>query len=131
MSGRNASFWWASGIFRVIGSGTLAVLLVTGANAVAGPHDPTTHVQVATATAPSVTIEEFKFMPATVTVPVGTTVTWVNRDEESHTVTSATGAFGSAGLSHAETFARTFTRPGTYQYFCALHPHMKATVVVK
>jgi plastocyanin len=79
----------------------------------------------------AVGIKEFAFAPAALTVPVGTTVTWTNHDEEPHTVTSATGAFRSAGLSNEETFAQTFTRPGTYQYFCALHPHMNATVIVK
>jgi plastocyanin len=80
---------------------------------------------------PAVDIKDFTYTPTMLTVPVGATVTWTNHDEESHTVTSATSAFTSRGLSHEETFARTFGRPGTYTYFCALHPHMKATVVVK
>lgn len=78
-----------------------------------------------------VDIEEFRFTPATLTVPVGTAVTWTNHDEEVHTVTSATGRFRSTGLGREETFARNFMRPGRYEYFCALHPHMKATVIVK
>jgi plastocyanin len=82
-------------------------------------------------TPPMVGIKEFKYTPPTLTVRSGTTVTWVNHDEETHTVTSATGAFGSAGLVNEDTFAQTFTKPGTYQYFCALHPHMRATVAVK
>ena|SRR2546425_12610251 len=81
--------------------------------------------------AANVGIKAFKYAPPMLTVPVGTTVTWTNHDEDPHTVTSATGAFTSAGLSNEETFAQTFTRPGTYQYFCALHPHMRATVVVE
>ena len=76
-------------------------------------------------------IKEFKYAPSMLTVPVGTTVTWVNRDEEPHTVTSATGAFSSAGLVNDDTFVQTFTKPGTYQYFCAIHPYMKGTLVVK
>ena len=87
--------------------------------------------QAPAATPPTIGIKEFKYGPSILTVPVGTTVTWVNHDEEPHTVTSATGAFGSPGLVNADTFAQRFTTPGTYQYFCALHPHMKATVVVK
>jgi len=79
----------------------------------------------------AVGIEEFKFTPPVLAVPVGTTVTWINHDEEPHTITSATGAFGSTGLSHEDTFAQTFTRPGRFEYFCALHPRMKAIVVVK
>ena len=78
-----------------------------------------------------VSIGEFKFSPPTLSVPVGTTVMWTNRDEVPHTITAATGAFASGGLSQGETFAQLFARPGTYEYFCSLHPHMRATVVVK
>jgi plastocyanin len=78
-----------------------------------------------------VEIQDFRYGPTEVTVPVGTRVTWTNHDEEPHTITSATGAFGSTGLGHDETFTQTFTRPGRYAYFCALHPQMKATVVVR
>ena len=83
------------------------------------------------ASSAAVGIKEFTFTPPALTVPVGTTVTWINHDEEPHTITSANGSFGSTGLSHEETFAQTFTRPGRYEYYCALHPHMKATVIVK
>ena len=79
----------------------------------------------------SVAVQEFKFAPPVLTVRAGTTVTWTNHDEETHTVTSATGAFASAGLGHEEGFSQTFTRPGRYEYFCALHPHMKAAVIVQ
>ncbi len=86
---------------------------------------------VAAASSAAVGIKEFKFTPPALAVPVGTTVTWINHDEEPHTITSANGTFGSTGLSHEDTFAQTFTRPGRYEYFCALHPHMKAIVIVK
>jgi len=76
-------------------------------------------------------IHQFKFLPTTVTVAPGTTVTWVNHDEETHTVMSSTGSFASAALEHEQTFNHTFAAPGTYTYFCALHPLMRATVVVK
>jgi plastocyanin len=79
----------------------------------------------------AVGIKEFKFAPTALEIRTGTTVTWTNRDEETHTITSTTGAFASAGLGNDETFAQTFTRPGTYEYFCALHPKMRATVIVK
>lgn len=87
------------------------------------------HVGAVGATA--VEIKEFAYTPPTLAVPVGTTVRWINHDEEPHTITSVSGAFGSAGLSHDDTFAQTFTRPGRYEYFCALHPRMKAVVIVK
>ena len=76
-------------------------------------------------------IKDFKFAPSLLTVAAGATVTWTNHDEEPHTITSASGTFTSAGLSNEETFTQRFTRPGTYAYFCALHPYMKATVVVR
>jgi plastocyanin len=98
--------------------GLTVVIGLLGAHAHAGA--PTT-----------VGIEEFKFTPAVVTVRVGATVRWVNHDEEPHTVTSTRGAFASTGLVNGDTFAQSFTRPGRYQYFCALHPIMRATVVVK
>ena len=78
-----------------------------------------------------VDIKDFKYGPPRLTVPVGAQVVWTNHDEEPHTITSATGAFGSTGLSHEETFTQTFSKAGTYAYFCALHPQMKATVVVR
>jgi plastocyanin len=96
----------------------LAALLILGADA--------------RAQAPaSAEIEDSQYRPPTLTVPVGTTVKWTNRDEETHTVTSDTGAFGSAGLDLGEEFAYTFTAPGTYAYSCDLHPFMHGTVVVK
>ena len=83
------------------------------------------------ATPPTIGIKEFKYGPPILTVPAGTTVRWVNHDEEPHTVTSGTGAFSSAGLVHDDAFVHTFTKPGTYQYSCAIHPYMKGTLVVK
>jgi plastocyanin len=82
-------------------------------------------------TPPTIEIKGFKYGPPILSVPVGTTLTWINHDEEPHTVTSATGAFSSAGLVNDDTFVQTFTKPGTYQYFCKIHPYMKGTVVVK
>jgi plastocyanin len=79
----------------------------------------------------AVDIKEFAYTPPTLTVPAGTTVKWINHDEEPHTITSTSGTFTSAGLSHDDVFAQTFPRPGRYEYFCALHPRMKAVVIVK
>jgi len=86
---------------------------------------------VADAATPRVQIKGFKFVPTLLTVPVGTTVTWTNGDEEAHTVTATDRAYTSTGLEAKETYTHRFTTPGTYTYFCALHPHMTATVVVK
>jgi len=80
---------------------------------------------------PVIGIEHFAFGERTLTVPIGTTVTWVNHDEEPHTVTSAERLFASPGLDAGESFSYRFSAPGTYVYFCALHPHMTARVVVR
>jgi len=80
---------------------------------------------------PRVQIKEFKFVPTQLSVPVGTTVTWTNGDDEAHTVTAVDRAYTSTAMEHAESFAHRFNAPGTYTYFCALHPHMTATVVVR
>jgi amicyanin len=75
-------------------------------------------------------IDNFKFEPDTITVPVGTTVTWENKDDIPHTVVSTDGAFRSAALDTEDTFSFTFNKAGTFEYFCSLHPYMKAKVVV-
>lgn len=76
-------------------------------------------------------IAKFKFKPATLEVPVGASVTWTNRDEEPHTVTSPDGKFkGSAAMDTGDTFKMVFTKPGTYTYFCTVHPFMTGTIVV-
>ena len=85
----------------------------------------------AAATAPQVTLEQAMFGPATLTIRVGAAVTWVNNDGDLHTVTSTQGLFASPGLDSGDTFAYRFTAPGTYPYFCALHPHMKGTIIVQ
>ena len=79
----------------------------------------------------AVVIEDFTFRPAVLTVSAGTTVTWTNREAELHTVASTTKLFASSGLDSGDTFSFQFTTPGTYEYYCALHPHMTGTIIVK
>ena len=76
-------------------------------------------------------IDNFTFAPARLTVKAGTTVTWRNEDDIPHTVTSAARLFKSKALDTDDSFSFTFTEPGTYQYFCSLHPRMTATIVVE
>ena len=76
-------------------------------------------------------IDNFTFTPARLIVKAGTTVTWRNEDDIPHTVTSSTGLFKSKTLDTDESFSFTFTEPGTYEYFCSLHPRMTATIVVE
>ncbi len=58
-------------------------------------------------------------------------MTWINQDDDTHTVTEANRLFSSQGLDPGQAFSHTFTAPGTYSYYCAIHPHMTATVIVK
>ncbi len=76
-------------------------------------------------------IDNFSFGPTTLTVPVGTTVTWTNRDDIPHTVVSTDGVFKSKVLDTDEKFSFTFSKAGTYPYFCSIHPKMTAKVIVQ
>ena len=87
--------------------------------------------QQAPPVAVEVKIDNFSFGPAILTVPAGTTVTWTNRDDIPHTVVSTDGAFKSKVLDTDEKFSFTFGKPGTYPYFCSIHPKMTGKVVVQ
>ncbi|HZB92681.1 MAG TPA: cupredoxin family copper-binding protein [Stellaceae bacterium] len=80
-----------------------------------------------------VIIDDFAFAPKTLTVAAGTEVVWVNRDDEPHTVVDGSDAkrFKSAALDTGDKFAFVFKTPGTYLYYCTIHPHMTGTIVVK
>ncbi|MGH8713102.1 MAG: cupredoxin domain-containing protein [Casimicrobiaceae bacterium] len=85
---------------------------------------------LARADGPSVKIDNFTFGPASLTVAVGTTVTWINEDDIPHAIAASDKSFKSKALDTDDTYAFTFTKPGSYEYFCSLHPQMKATIVV-
>jgi len=78
-----------------------------------------------------VKIDNFAFAPQRIVVQAGTTVTWTNADDAPHTVVSTTKLFKSSALDTADKFSFTFATPGTYEYFCSLHPHVTGTVVVE
>ena len=79
----------------------------------------------------SVTIKDFEFTPATVTIAVGGTVTWTNNGPSTHTATADDGSFDSGNLSQGKTFSHTFQAAGTFTYHCSIHPFMTATVIVQ
>jgi plastocyanin len=79
----------------------------------------------------AVKIDNFVFGPQTITVPVGATVTWTNSDDIPHTAVSTDGVFKSKVMDTDEKFSYTFTKAGTYSYYCSIHPKMTGTVVVK
>lgn len=79
----------------------------------------------------AVKIDNFVFEPQTLTVPVGATVTWTNSDDIPHTAVSTDGVFKSKVLDTDEKFSYTFTKAGTYPYYCTIHPKMTGKVVVQ
>lgn len=78
-----------------------------------------------------VKIDNFTFSPQVLTVTPGTTVTWDNEDDTPHTVVANDKSFRSKAMDTDERYSMTFSKPGTYDYFCSLHPHMTAKIVVK
>jgi plastocyanin len=77
-------------------------------------------------------IRNFTFAPKSLTVQTGTRVVWTNRDEEPHVITSAGSLFASSkGLDTSDSYAVTFSKPGTYAYYCSIHPMMVGTIIVQ
>ena len=79
----------------------------------------------------TVKIDNFVFGPQTITVSIGTTVTWTNSDDIPHTSVSTEGVFKSKVLDTDEKFSYTFTKAGTYPYYCTIHPKMTGKDVVQ
>ncbi len=122
----------------------LALLALTACSPAASTPSPTTSMPgmsmpttsqstsdqpVATNT---VSIKNFAFVPISITVKVGTTVTWTNADQDPHTVTSdgKSGPLNSKPMNQGDTFQYTFSQAGTFSYLCTIHPFMTATVTV-
>jgi plastocyanin len=97
----------------------------------AGTRNFVANAQQAPATNAEVKIDNFSFSPATLTVAPGTTITWTNRDDIPHTVVSDDKFFKSKVLDTDEKFSYTFSKSGTYPYFCSIPPKMTGKVVVQ
>lgn len=80
--------------------------------------------------AAGVTIQNFSFVPASVTVPAGATITWTNQDAAPHTATSVDNSFDTGTLKQGQSATLTFSKPGTFNYICSIHPFMKGTITV-
>jgi plastocyanin len=76
-------------------------------------------------------VKDFMFMPNTLSVKAGSTVTWANMDDEPHAVVSNTGLFRSGAMDTNESFSFKFDTPGTYHFTCSIHPRMVGTIVVQ
>jgi len=100
----------------------VCVVVLSDQSARAGTQDNATN---------QVKIDNFSFTPAILTVSPGTTVTWTNSDDVPHTVVSDDKLFKSKVLDTDERFSYTFTKPGTFPYFCSVHPKMTGQIVVR
>ena len=102
----------------------------TAAPAIARASPPATAAPAVTS-GPQIEIGNFTFTPNLLTVAVGTTITWVNRDDVPHTVTAQDHSFTSSGLDTDDRFTHQFTVAGTYAYYCTIHTKMTATIIVR
>jgi plastocyanin len=115
------------GIFGFVGTVMIAFTLAQGArpNSAMSPEDKP-------ASSATVKIDNFSFGSAAITIPAGTTVKWTNNDDVPHVVTSDDNKlFKSKALDTDDRFSFTFTKPGTYNYYFAIHPKMTAKIVVQ
>lgn len=92
---------------------------------------PTSQAMQAATGQTAVTIQNFAFSPATLTVKVGDKVTWTNKDSAPHSATADDGSFDTGVLQNGQSGNVTFNKAGTYTYHCSIHPMMKATIVVQ
>lgn len=102
-----------------------------GTSALCSPAVAQSSNATATANAIKIDVRNFMFGPQTLTVTAGSTVVWTNLDQEPHTIASDQGLFRSGAIDTNETFSFKFDHPGTYRYFCTIHPQMLGTIVVQ
>lgn len=112
---------------------SLVALLAAGCGKSA-PSIPATNPPAATnqnqSTTANVTINNFAFSPANLTVKQGTTVTWTNNDSVAHTIIGDSGGPSSGTLGNGSSYSFTYSQPGTYPYHCGIHPNMTGTITV-
>ena len=118
-------------VTRRVLAAAAGVLLALGAAGAFAQQQPAPQQQVAATNEAEISIQSFQFVPAILTVKAGTAVTWVNHDEEPHNVVSPNRVFRSKAIDGGEKFTTVFDKPGTYDYLCAVHPHMRGKIIVE
>lgn len=106
----------------------LSALILTGCG---GSTTSPTPTQTPVSGQASVNMSGLAFIPQTLRVTAGTTVTWTNNDSSTHTVTSNTGLFESGNMAKGATFSQTFNQKGTFDYYCKIHPSMIGKIIVE
>jgi plastocyanin len=110
----------------------LAAIMILSAVLLAGSSGcSAAKITTTTVSGNSVNIANFTFVPGTLTVNAGTTVTWTNSDSTDHHVVSDTGVFDSGVMSANSTYSFTFSNTGNFPYHCSIHTYMKGTIIVK
>jgi plastocyanin len=107
------------------------VFFALGAASAVAQEQPPAPQQVAATNEAEISIQSFQFVPAILTVKAGTAITWINHDEEPHNVVSPERVFRSKAIDGGEKFTVVLDKPGTYNYLCAVHPHMRGEIVVE
>jgi plastocyanin len=122
-------------VTRCAFAAAMGILLALGADGGFAQQQPASQQpvpqQVATTNDAEISIQNFQFVPAILTVKAGTSVTWVNRDEEPHNVVSLERMFRSKAIDGGDKFSVVLDNPGTFNYLCAVHPHMRGKIVVE
>jgi plastocyanin len=118
---------------QAMSGSSMADAPATDGNHMAGAAKTAKGETTATMASNQIVIDNFTFNPSTLTIQSGTEVSWVNHDDVPHTVTHSVKPrlFDSGTMDSDAKFAHQFTTPGTYEYFCALHPRMTAKIIVK
>ncbi|OGO20930.1 MAG: hypothetical protein A2Z15_00685 [Chloroflexi bacterium RBG_16_50_11] len=116
--------------FALIIAVLLGAVACSASSQSSSPTAPATTTQTAPGATVEVIIKDLAFLPSTITVAAGTTVTWINQDSVLHTATSVTGVFDSGTMSKNDSFSFTFSEKGNFKYFCTFHPFMTGTVIV-
>ena len=124
------------GIIAVLAALTTVAACGSGSGGGGGTPPPASTQSASSGSAPAgggstVEIMNFMFMPGSLTVPVGTTVTWKFDDSTDHTVNADDNSFASSPMANGQTFTHTFSSAGTVAYHCSIHPFMKGTIIVK
>jgi plastocyanin len=112
-----------------LGIATLTIALLTIATLLGHAQEPVS--AKAPTNAAEITIDNFTFTPGALTVKVGTKITWKNRDDVPHVIMSTDNIFRSKALDTDDQFSFTPTKPGTYEYFCSIHPKMTGKLIVQ
>jgi plastocyanin len=115
-------------IALLLGAAGVTALLAAGAPELTAAGEA---VVAAAASPATVTIDNFAFAPANLTVTAGTTVTWKNEDDSPHRIGDKNGTFKSAALDTDDSFSHTFATPGEYPYICTIRPYMVGKIIVK